>query len=95
MSEFEINGTPVHKLRVVDLKEELDARGLSKSGKKDELVARLVSFLEVNYSGGRARALVIILQEFLLISRLSGVLFGFQPNILCPIKFFFWENFMK
>jgi len=46
MSEFEINGTPVHKLRVVDLKEELDARGLSKSGKKDELVARLVSFLE-------------------------------------------------
>jgi len=46
MSDFEINGTPVHKLRVVDLKEELDSRGLSKSGKKDELVARLVSFLE-------------------------------------------------
>merc|ERR1712130_309300 len=46
MSEFEINGTPVHKLRVVDLKEEMGARGLSKSGKKDELVARLVSFLE-------------------------------------------------
>ena len=48
MSEFEINGIPVNKLRVVDLKEELEARGLSKSGKKDELIARLVSFLEVN-----------------------------------------------
>ena len=47
MSEFEINGIPVNKLRVVDLKEELEARGLSKSGKKDELIARLVSFLEV------------------------------------------------
>ena len=57
MSDFEINGTPVHKLRVVDLKEELDARGLSKSGKKDELVARLVSFLEVKDSEGSARAL--------------------------------------
>ena len=50
MSEFEINGIPVNKLRVVDLKEELEARGLSKSGKKDELIARLVSFLEVNIS---------------------------------------------
>ena len=50
MSEFEINGIPVNKLRVVDLKEELEARGLSKSGKKDELIARLVSFLEVNTS---------------------------------------------
>ena len=47
MSGFEINGTPIHKLRVVDLKEELDARGLSKSGKKDELVARLLSYMEV------------------------------------------------
>lgn len=47
MSDFEINGTPVHKLRVADLKEELGARGLSKSGKKDELIARLVSYLEV------------------------------------------------
>ena len=48
MSGFEINGVPVHKLRVVDLKEELEARGLSKSGKKDELIVRLVSYLEVN-----------------------------------------------
>ena len=48
MSGFEINGTPIHKLRVVDLKEELDARGLSKSGKKDELVARLLSYMEVS-----------------------------------------------
>ena len=48
MSGFEINGVPVQKLRVVDLKEELDARGLSKTGKKDELIARLVSYMEVN-----------------------------------------------
>merc|ERR1711915_846107 len=47
MSDIEINGTPVTKLRVVDLKNELDARGLSKSGKKDELIARLISYIEV------------------------------------------------
>ena len=47
MSEITINGTPINKLRVVDLKNELDARGLSKSGKKDELVARLLSYMEV------------------------------------------------
>ena len=47
MSDIEINGTPVTKLRVVDLKNELDARGLSKSGKKDELIARLLSYMEV------------------------------------------------
>jgi len=46
MSEITINGTPINKLRVVDLKNELDARGLSKSGKKDELVARLLSYME-------------------------------------------------
>ena len=48
MCDFEINGVLVTKLRVVDLKEELEARGLSKSGKKDELIARLVSYLEAN-----------------------------------------------
>ena len=47
MAEIMINGTPIAKLRVVDLKNELDARGLSKSGKKDELVARLLSYMEV------------------------------------------------
>jgi len=46
MAEIMINGTPIAKLRVVDLKNELDARGLSKSGKKDELVARLLSYME-------------------------------------------------
>merc|ERR1712079_473520 len=46
MSDLQLNGTPIPKLRVVDLKNELDARGLSKSGKKDELVARLVSYIE-------------------------------------------------
>jgi len=48
MCDFEINGVLVTKLRVVDLKEELEARGLSKSGKKDELITRLVSYLEAN-----------------------------------------------
>jgi len=33
---------------VSDLKNELDARGLSKTGKKDELVARLISYMEEN-----------------------------------------------
>ena len=47
MCDFQLNGVLVTKLRVVDLKEELEARGLSKSGKKDELIARLVSYLEV------------------------------------------------
>ena len=47
MSDLEINGTPIAKLRVVDLKNELDARGLSKSGKKDELIVRLTSYMEV------------------------------------------------
>ena len=47
MSDLQINGTPIAKLRVVDLKNELDERGLSKSGKKDELIARLVSYMEV------------------------------------------------
>ena len=48
MCDFQINGMLITKLRVVDLKEELEARGLSKSGKKDELIARLVSYLEVS-----------------------------------------------
>jgi len=48
MSDLEINGTPIAKLRVVDLKNELDNRGLSKSGKKDELVTRLISYMEVH-----------------------------------------------
>lgn len=52
MSDIYINGKPVSALRVVDLKEELDKRGLSKSGKKDELVLRLQSFLEVNPEDG-------------------------------------------
>jgi len=48
MSDFIIRGSPVNKLKVAELKEELGDRGLSKSGKKDELIARLVSYLEVN-----------------------------------------------
>ena len=64
MSDFEINGTPVHKLRVADLKEELGARGLSKSGKKDELIARLVSYLEVrNMKLVRRKSKVLIIHN--------------------------------
>jgi len=47
MSDMQINGIPIPKLRVVDLKNELESRGLSKSGKKDELIARLISYIEV------------------------------------------------
>merc|ERR1712106_216238 len=57
MSDLEINGTPIAKLRVVDLKNELDARGLSKSGKKDELVVRLISYIEAeNHTAATAAA---------------------------------------
>merc|ERR1711971_1212977 len=41
-------GVPIAKLKVAELKAELEARELSKTGKKDELVARLISFMEVN-----------------------------------------------
>eukprot|EP00090_Calanus_glacialis_P025571 TRINITY_DN4000_c0_g1_i1.p1 TRINITY_DN4000_c0_g1~~TRINITY_DN4000_c0_g1_i1.p1 ORF type:complete len:699 (-),score=344.54 TRINITY_DN4000_c0_g1_i1:232-2328(-) len=54
MSDLEINGTPIAKLRVVDLKNELDARGLSKSGKKDELIARLMSHMEAEETSEEA-----------------------------------------
>jgi len=48
MSDLRIGGVPVAKLKVAELKAELEARELSKTGKKDELVARLTSFMEVN-----------------------------------------------
>ena len=47
MSDVTIDGKSVYQLKVVELKIELEKRGLSKSGKKDELLARLASFLEV------------------------------------------------
>lgn len=48
MSDINIGGVPIAKMKVTDLKNELDARGLSKTGKKDELVARLISYMEEN-----------------------------------------------
>ena len=48
MSDFNIGGVPIAKMKVSDLKNELDARGLSKTGKKDELVVRLISYMEEN-----------------------------------------------
>ena len=48
MSDFNIGGVPIAKMKVPDLKNELDARGLSKTGKKDELVVRLISYMEEN-----------------------------------------------
>lgn len=48
MSDFKIGGVPIAKMKVTDLKNELDARGLGKTGKKDELVARLISYMEEN-----------------------------------------------
>ena len=47
MSDVTVDGRSVYQLKVVELKIELEKRGLSKSGKKDELLARLASFLEV------------------------------------------------
>lgn len=48
MSDFKIGGVPIAKMKVTDLKNELDARGLGKTGKKDELVSRLISYMEEN-----------------------------------------------
>ena len=48
MSDLRIGGVPIAKLKVAELKAELEARELSKTGKKDELVARLISFMEVH-----------------------------------------------
>ncbi|VDP25680.1 unnamed protein product [Soboliphyme baturini] len=39
--EEEIDGKPIGELRVIDLKELLDKRGLSKTGSKTALVKRL------------------------------------------------------
>ena len=36
-----VNGRPIKDLRVVDLKEELDKRGLAKTGSKKQLLSRL------------------------------------------------------
>lgn len=45
-AEVTLNGKPISELRVVDLKKELDQRGLSKAGSKVQLTERLkaVSF---------------------------------------------------
>ena len=40
-----INGKPLMSLRVVDLKDELEKRGLSKSGAKEALVQRLEEYI--------------------------------------------------
>lgn len=44
--EHVLDGRPLSSLRVVDLKEELEARGLSKSGAKKDLLQRLKTYLD-------------------------------------------------
>ena len=43
--DFTINGKPLSSLRVVDLKVELEKRGLPKSGNKNDLIERLSQYL--------------------------------------------------
>ena len=50
MSDLRIGGVPIGKLKVAELKAELEARGLSKTGNKGLLVAKLTSFMEVCFS---------------------------------------------
>ena len=50
MSDLRIGGVPIARLKVAELKAELSARGLCKTGRKDVLVAKLTSFMEVNFS---------------------------------------------
>lgn len=47
MSDLNIGGTPLAKLKVVELRAELESRSLETKGRKDELVARLASYMEV------------------------------------------------
>jgi len=47
-----IDGRLVTSFKVTELKNELEKRGLSKSGKKDELIVRLTSYVEVHEESG-------------------------------------------
>lgn len=47
--ELEVGGKPLSALRVVDLKDELDKRNLSKSGTKKDLLDRLRSVSKALY----------------------------------------------
>lgn len=47
-----IDGRLITAFKVVELKNELEKRGLSKSGKKDELIVRLTSYVEVKEENG-------------------------------------------
>lgn len=49
-----IDGAPLSSLRVVDLRTELDKRGLSKHGNKKELADRLKEFVNSQASGQTA-----------------------------------------
>ena len=56
MSDLRIGGTPLAKLKVAELKTELETRGLEKTGRKDKLVARLASYMETNEGEGDSEA---------------------------------------
>ena len=56
----EIGGKLIRELRVVDLKKELEARSLSKTGSKNDLVERLKSVSEFSSIAGVANTASII-----------------------------------
>lgn len=49
----ELNTSQISKLKVAELKEHLESRGLATDGKKDELVSRLTQAIEAEKAKGK------------------------------------------
>ena len=75
----EIGGKLIRELRVVDLKKELEARSLSKTGSKKDLVERLKSVSEFSSIAGVAYTASIIALGTQQPTRLDSVSVSVTP----------------